>query len=128
MGCRQIGLQHKKNKHLEVIIMKSLIKAVAVALVLAAPVASFAQSNGPLTRAEVRAQLVQVEQAGYRPAIGQDLNYPADIQAAEARVAAQNGSAQTSGYGSATNGSSQSGSHADWTASSYSAPVVYFGH
>jgi Domain of unknown function (DUF4148) len=108
--------------------MKSLIKAVAVALVLAAPVASFAQSNEPLTRAEVRAQLVQVENAGYRPGVGQDLNYPADVQAAEARVAAQHGSAQSSGYGSATNGSSQSGSRADWTASSYSAPVVYFGH
>src|SRR5882757_4880986 len=124
MGCRQMCLQHQKKQHLEVVIMKSLIKAVAVALVLAAPVASFAQSNGPLTRAEVRAQLVQVEKAGYRPSIGQDLNYPADAQAAEARVAAQNGSAQTSGYGSATNGSSQSGSRAQWTASSYSAPVV----
>lgn len=108
--------------------MKSLIKAVAVALVLAAPVASFAQSNGPLTRAEVRAQLVQLEQAGYRPAAGRDPYYPADIQAAEARVAAQNGNAQTSGYGSATNGSSQSGARADTTVSSYSAPVVYVGH
>lgn len=108
--------------------MKSLIKAVAVALVLAAPVASFAQSNGPLTRAEVRAQLVQLEQAGYRPAAGRDPYYPADIQAAEARVAAQNGNAQTSGYGSSTNGSSQSGNRAETTVSSYSAPTVYVRH
>lgn len=107
--------------------MKSLIKAVAVALVLAAPVASFAQSNGSVTRAQVRAELVQLEKAGYTPAVGKDPHYPEDIQAAEARVAAQNGTAQTSGYGSATSGSSQSGSHAETTVSSYSAPVVYIG-
>ncbi|MFP3565987.1 DUF4148 domain-containing protein [Paraburkholderia sp. SIMBA_030] len=108
--------------------MKSLIKAVAVALVLAAPVASFAQSNGPVTRAQVRADLVQIEKAGYRPAAGKDPHYPADIQAAEARVAAQNDNAQTSGYGSATEGSSQSGGRTETTVSSYSAPVVNVGH
>jgi len=107
--------------------MKSLINAVAVALVLAAPAVSFAQSNGPVTRAQVRAELVQLEKAGYRPAAGRDPYYPTDIQAAEARVAAQNGAAQSSGYGSATNGSSQSGSR-DSTVSSYSAPVVNRGH
>ena len=36
--------------------MKSLIQAVVIAAVLAAPVASFAQSNQPVTRAEVRAR------------------------------------------------------------------------
>ncbi|MFM0739476.1 DUF4148 domain-containing protein [Paraburkholderia xenovorans] len=107
--------------------MKSLINAVAVALVLAAPAVSFAQSNGPVTRAQVRAELVQLEKAGYRPAAGRDPYYPTDIQAAEARVAAQNGVAQSSGYGAATNGSSQSGSR-DSTVSSYSAPVVNRGH
>lgn len=96
--------------------MKSLIKAVAVAVVLAAPVASFAQSNQPLTRAEVRAQLVQLENAGYHPAAGRDPYYPQDIQAAEARVATQNGSAQASAvdtsYGPSVSGSSQSGAAA----------------
>jgi hypothetical protein len=67
--------------------MKSLIKAVAIAAVLAAPIASFAQSNQqPLTRAEVRDQLIQMEQAGYNPATSNDVNYPADAQAAERRV------------------------------------------
>jgi uncharacterized membrane protein len=105
--------------------MKSLIQAVAIAAVLATPVASFAQSNQPLTRAEVRAQLVQIEQAGYSPARGRDPYYPTDIQAAEARVAAQNGAAQaeTTGYGAATNGSSQSGQRAEVSVSSFSAPV-----
>jgi hypothetical protein len=98
--------------------MKSFIKAIAIAAVLAAPVASFAQaSNQPLTRAEVRSQLIQLEQAGYNPGATNDTNYPSDIQAAEARVQAQNPAvaqtqepvADTSGYGGARNGASQSG-------------------
>jgi len=71
------------------------------------PVASFAQSNQPVTRAQVRAELVQLEKAGYNPATANKYDYPAEIQAAEARVAAQN--AATS-YGPVGNGSSQSGS------------------
>jgi hypothetical protein len=98
--------------------MKSLIKAVAIAAVLAAPVASFAQSSQqPVTRAEVRNELIQLEQAGYNPAVSNDPNYPADVQAAERRVQAQNPAvaqtqlpvADTSGYGGVANGSSQSG-------------------
>jgi len=98
--------------------MKSLIQAVVVAAALAAPVAVFAQSNAPLTRAQVRAELVQLEKAGYNPARGEDPYYPADIQAAEAKVAAQNGA--TSGYGGAVSGSSDAGrpavSKGDWNA------------
>ncbi|CAD6551902.1 hypothetical protein LMG28727_05309 [Paraburkholderia kirstenboschensis] len=98
--------------------MKSLIQAVVVAAALAAPVAVFAQSNAPLTRAQVRAELVQLEKAGYNPARGEDPSYPADIQAAEAKVAAQNGA--TSGYGGVVSGSSDAGrpavSKADWNA------------
>jgi hypothetical protein len=89
--------------------MKSLIKAVALVIVLAAPVASFAQSEQPLTRAEVNAQLVQIERAGYNPAVATDATYPADIQAAEARIAAQH---DITGYGSPANGSSQAGTPA----------------
>ena len=91
--------------------MKSLIKAVAVALVLAAPVASFAQSNQPVTRAQVRAELVQLEKAGYNPSATDDATYPTQLQAAEARVAAQNGAAQaaTGDVGGVTNGAFESG-------------------
>ncbi len=107
--------------------MKSLIKAVAIAALVAAPIASFAQSNQPVTRAQVRAELVQLEKAGYNPASANDATYPAEIQAAEARVAAQNGAAQTSGYGPATNGSSQAGARVDAPVSSYS-PSIYLRH
>ncbi|HEY4296405.1 MAG TPA: DUF4148 domain-containing protein [Paraburkholderia sp.] len=90
--------------------MKSLIEAVVIAALITAPLAAFAQSNHPLTRAEVRAQLIQLENAGYDPITASSYDYPANLQAAEARVAAQNDKAQTSGYGSATDGSSQAGS------------------
>jgi hypothetical protein len=108
--------------------MKSLIEAVVIAALITAPLAAFAQTNPnqPVTRAQVRAELVQLEKAGYDPALTNADDYPANLQAAEARVAAQN--AQASGYGSATNGSSQAGSHNESTSSSYSVPVINMGH
>ena len=104
--------------------MKSLIQAVVIATALAAPLAAFAQSNQGLTRAEVRAQLVQLEKAGYYPARSNPNEYPGDIQAAEARVAAQDGS--TSGVGGVVNGSSESGAPA---VSAITGPrSLYSGH
>jgi hypothetical protein len=89
--------------------MKSLIEAAVIAALITAPLAAFAQSSQPLTRAYVRADLVQVEKAGYNP--NDWIHYPDNIQAAEARVAAQKGTAQAeaTSYGSGSNGSSQTG-------------------
>lgn len=101
--------------------MKSLIQAVAVAVALVVPVASFAQSNAPVTRAQVRAELVQLEKAGYRPGDGDNAHYPDAIQAAEAKVAATNGA--TSGYGGVVSTSSEAGQSHEVRASSYSAPI-----
>lgn len=83
--------------------MKNLIQAVAIAVALVVPAAAFAQTqpNGALT-AQVRAELVQLEQTGWRPAAGSDPRYPDDIVAAEKKVAALNG-ADTSGYGGVSN-------------------------
>jgi hypothetical protein len=108
--------------------MKSLIQAIAVAAVLAVPAISFAQqSNAPVTRAEVRAQLVQLEKAGYNPADSDNATYPADIQKAEARVAAENGAATS--YGGVADGSSaSSGRAAVSPADSSNAKSIYFGH
>jgi Domain of unknown function (DUF4148) len=97
-------LRHKKQ-FLEVVVMKSLIEAAVIAALIAAPLAAFAQSSQSLTRVEVRAQLVDLEKAGYNPHDWVD--YPENIQAAEARVAAEKGEA--SGYGVSSNGSSQAG-------------------
>jgi hypothetical protein len=87
--------------------MKSLIEAVVIAALITAPLAGFAQSNQGMTRAQVRAELVQVEKAGYNPSDW--MHYPENIQAAEARVAAEKG--DTSGYGASSNGTSQAGQH-----------------
>jgi hypothetical protein len=98
--------------------MKSLIQSVAIAVALVVPMAAFAQSNAPVTRAQVRAELVQLEKAGWRPGAGADPHYPDDLLAAEAKVAAANGA--TSGYGGVAAGSSEAGhpavAKADWNA------------
>jgi Domain of unknown function (DUF4148) len=117
--------------------MKSLIQAVAIAAIIAAPVSAFAQaadtSQQPMTRAEVRNQLIQLEQAGYNPSEANDPSYPADIQAAERRVQAENppvaqqGNADTSGYGPSTSGSSASGTMQTMQPAARS-QSVYFGH
>lgn len=90
--------------------MNTTISRIAILGVLIFPLASLAQTTAPVTRAQVRAQLVQIEKAGYNPA-RRDNNYPADIQAAEARVAAResDGTMAVSGMGSGTGSSSQSG-------------------
>lgn len=88
--------------------MKSLFEAIAIAALITVPLAAFAQSTNqqPLTRAQVRADLVRVEQAGFDPT--DRVHYPQNIQAAEARIAAENAT-HDSGVGASTNGSSQSG-------------------
>jgi len=104
---------------------KFLISALVISSALAAPAFAFAQSNAPVTRAQVKAELVQLEKAGYNPA-GEDVNYPQDIQAAEQRVAEQQGIASSS-YGSAANGTSVSGTRVH-VAPDDATQSIYFGH
>jgi hypothetical protein len=87
-----------------------LVQSLLIAAVVAIPAVSFAQSAQPVTRAQVRAELVQLQQAGYNPASDQT-QYPANIQAAEARVSAQNSAAATS-YGAPMDATSASGAPA----------------
>jgi hypothetical protein len=84
--------------------MKSLVFAMVAASALSIPLASYAQptENGPVTRAQVRQDLINLEQAGWQPT-ARDAYYPEDIQAAEQRVNAQQG------YGGVAAGTSQSG-------------------
>ncbi|WP_242449045.1 DUF4148 domain-containing protein [Burkholderia metallica] len=76
--------------------MKSFIYAVVAATALSASYSAFAQSNpsGQLTRAQVRAELVQLEQAGYKPEVS-DPYYPRALQTAQARAT----NADETGYG-----------------------------
>ncbi|AMH42937.1 MAG: DUF4148 domain-containing protein [Pseudomonadota bacterium] len=95
--------------------MKSSIYAVLVVSVLAAPITSFAQQgNGPITREQVNNELVQLREAGYTGSAS-DTTYPAELQAALARVAEKNQAQaqmqmpQNSEYGTSSSGSSQAG-------------------
>ena len=85
-----------------------LVQSLIIAAVVALPAVSFAQSNESLTRADVRAQLIQLEKAGYNPASDQT-QYPKNIEAAQARIDAANGVSAKS-YGSSTGGTAAAGS------------------
>ncbi|MFM0643938.1 DUF4148 domain-containing protein [Paraburkholderia bryophila] len=83
--------------------MKSLASLVVATSFLVIPLCGFAQqTSAPLTRAEVRAELVQIEKAGYSPSTGEDQAYPKDIQAAEAKVSAEVAMVATSSVGGST--------------------------
>ncbi|OUL77936.1 DUF4148 domain-containing protein [Paraburkholderia hospita] len=86
--------------------MRYLAHITFIATVLCVPVISIAQSITPVSRDQVRAELVELERAGYH--LGDDdPHYPDAIQAAEARVAAQH--AISDGYGGIRSQSSVSG-------------------
>ena len=107
----------------EVDVMKSFACIIAAALVLASPLSSFAQSTDqPVTRAQVKAELVQLENAGYRPSMN-DPYYPAKIQAAEARV--QTADPAATSYGGAADGTASSSAPAQMGVGGHS---IYFGH
>jgi len=102
--------------------IRTLIQAAAVAAVAMAPALASAQQvdtqQAPKTRAEVRQELIELERAGYNPATADETTYPADVQAAEARIhhqdslaRGQNGTApDTTGYGPSTGSATQAGS------------------
>ncbi|MEX3935370.1 DUF4148 domain-containing protein [Paraburkholderia phymatum] len=85
-----------------------LVQSLFVAALIAAPAISFAQSNQPLTRAQVRAELVQLQQAGYDPA-SDNTQYPKNIEAALSRIQAQ----KDASYGGVAAGQANSGSRHD---------------
>jgi hypothetical protein len=92
--------------------MNKFIPAAVVAAAFAIPAVSFAQQAQPLTRAQVRAELIQLEQAGYSPT-NDDVNYPQNLQAAEQRVEQQRlANSNTSGYGAPAAGTTAAGTAA----------------
>ena len=105
--------------------MKTLA-IIAITGALATPALAFGQTtyepagsasdNGPVTRAQVRGDLIQLERAGYNPALSDNAHYPDNIQAAEARASGQNDAQTTdSGMGGVPAGSSASGAPARGT-------------
>jgi hypothetical protein len=93
--------------------MRMFVKTMFVVTAVTLPVASIAQPAGPLTRAQVESELAQLEKAGYSIA-GSDMDYPGNLNSAEARLAAQRNEnarrrAIQTGYGSNASGTSSSG-------------------
>ncbi|VWC34247.1 purine nucleoside phosphorylase [Burkholderia lata] len=72
-------------------------RILAVAALAAIPALSFADTGHGLTRADVRAELVRLEQAGYNPARSEP-HYPEDIAAAlQVARSDQNGPSKSQG-------------------------------
>ncbi|NHV27144.1 DUF4148 domain-containing protein [Burkholderia sp. D-99] len=86
--------------------MNPLIRTIALAAAFAAPVAAQAQASPPLTRAEVHSEVVALRKAGFQPS---DWFYPASIQAAEAKIARQQGAPQAVGAGYGNRGAYSTG-------------------
>jgi hypothetical protein len=99
--------------------MKFTFQTVVAGVALLAPLLASAQSQGTeLPRAQVRNELISLEQAGYAP------GYPASLSAARARQSLGEPADKTAaGYGPSWQGSSQSGRAANVNA----AQSVYFG-
>ncbi|WP_213228765.1 DUF4148 domain-containing protein [Caballeronia sp. NK8] len=106
--------------------MKSFVKAVAIAAVVAAPALSFAQADSSVTRDQVKQDLRQVEAAGYDPSRSDNTSYPSDIQAAESRVSRQH-NADVNAYGGAGDGASASGMRAMPPMNNDGTKPIYFG-
>lgn len=89
--------------------MKMLFAAATLLSMALMATTAQAQTNEPLTRAQVRSELVDLTHAGYAPT-SEDATYPNSIQSAEARAAAHTGTnePQTS-YGSSIAGTRESG-------------------
>lgn len=83
--------------------MKFLALVLSIVTSFALSTAACAQSadSRPLTRAEVRQQLVAVDHAGYNPAISDGADYPAEIQAAERRLREEGTKTSVSQYSGA---------------------------
>ncbi|RQR39949.1 MULTISPECIES: DUF4148 domain-containing protein [unclassified Burkholderia] len=104
-----------------------LIAAVLVAVSAAVAAPAFA-NDAVVTRAQVRAELFQLQQAGYVPGRANDPHYPDDLQAALTRIHANDtvaADASASGYGSDTAAATQSGSRSVTRVAERS---IYFGH
>jgi hypothetical protein len=104
---------------------KSMVPAIVLVSALGAPAFAYAQDADTVSRAAVKADLVQMEQSGYNVE-GDHTTYPAQTQAAEQRVEAARGVTATS-YGSPTNGSYASGMRAPM-AQPDETHSIYFGH
>ncbi len=103
--------------------LKSLIPALVIASAFATPAFAQSSSDSGLTRAQVKAELAQMEQAGYNPS-ADHATYPQLTQVAEQRVTTRE--AASPAYGTSSNGSSAVGGRANGVQPA-GAGSAYFG-
>jgi hypothetical protein len=104
-----------------------LIAALFVAVSAAVAAPAFA-NEATVTRAQVRAELAQLQHVGYPLNRATDATYPNDLQAALSQIHADDAvaaNASTAGYGSNGDTAAQSGRRYVASAAERS---VYFGH
>lgn len=73
---------------------RKLVPAVVFVVCCIAPVFARASDSSQITRAQVNAELAELEKAGYNPATDDNTTYPEKMQAAEARVGSPEGAIQ----------------------------------
>ncbi|GAB7524966.1 DUF4148 domain-containing protein [Paraburkholderia sp. 2C] len=61
-------------------------KASVLCAICLLPLGAYAQSNAPLTRAQVREDVVALQIAGYNPSTSDPTAYPENVQAAQHRL------------------------------------------
>lgn len=117
--------------------MKTFRQLAVATTIAALPLAAFAQadiSGDSLSRAQVRQEQIQLQQAGYNGSLGDQSSYPRELQAAEARVGAQQIQQVASGdHGGVLPGSAESGMSGQpglpaHTGEGPGLKPVYFGH
>jgi hypothetical protein len=88
--------------------MAFLINATFIAAAVLIPTAASAQSIEPLTREQVRAELLQLENAGYNPLSNCTGDCPGSLRRAEA-ILTQHQNGAGAGYRPTLDGTEQSG-------------------
>ncbi|MFT4438361.1 DUF4148 domain-containing protein [Caballeronia sp. 15715] len=85
-----------------------VFKTTLIVIAVLGPVAAFAQSPAPLTREQVRADLLQLENAGYNPLSSCTGDCPGSLRRAEA-IRAQRRNDPSPAYGPIFEGIEQAG-------------------
>jgi hypothetical protein len=88
--------------------MKFVLKAAFIVVAVLVPAAAFAQSTAPLTREQVRADLLQLENAGYNPLSSCTGDCPGSLRRAEA-ILTQRKNDPGAAYGPVFEGNEQAG-------------------
>ena len=88
--------------------MKFVTNSAFIVAAVLVPAVAFAQSTAPLTREQVRADLLQLENAGYNPLSSCTGDCPGSLRRAEA-ILAQRRNDPGAAYGPVFEGSEQAG-------------------